>query len=220
MEPMGNAKDCSNPVAITMSVRTNKDKAYLEELELKLKVIEDRGNRTSFAFAQAVRSILTALEYNDDELLGSHLETAKQCFIDLAEEKIADSIKDSKDMFMQCEKFVDSFASQGVVSPSKELDDAGEQLQKIVQLQLKQLTDLQRSNASAFDEIALSGSGPLQNEINRWREFENSYLKEWPWGSRKRKPVDRAMLAEAKRSRERGETGIPVEDLINKLKCQ
>lgn len=203
-----------------MAVRTNSDREFLEKLELRLELIEDRGSRTSFSFVQAVRSVLAALEYKDNTLLHSHLETAKQCFIDYVEERIAACIKDSKDTFSFCEECVESLIARRAVSPDRELDDLGERLQKIAQGQLKLLTDLQHGVVLAFDDLSFSGSGPLQNEINRWREFENAYLKQWPWTSRKRKPVDRAMLAESKRSRERGETGISVEDLINKLKCQ
>lgn len=203
-----------------MSVRTTSNKADLEELELLLKLIEDRGNRASFSFVQAGRSVLAALEYKDDALLRSHLETAKQCFIDFAEERIATYIKESKAAFLVCDAWVKSLSAQRAVSPNRELDDVGERLQQIAQKQLKLLTDLQHGIILVFDDVSFSGSGPLHNEINRWREFENAYLIQWPWTSRTRKPVNREMLAESKRSRERGEAGISVEDLINKLKCQ
>lgn len=196
----------------------------MQEIEAKLKVIEARGrehgSETSFPFAQAIRSLLTALEYDDPAIRDSHLENAKQCFIDHAEEFISESIKESRASRILCEGHVQSF-SEEMISPSRKFDEYGEKLQEFTQMNLRMLVKMQRELFSVYEDVVFSGAGPLQNEIQRWRHFENSFLKPWPWTSRTRKPVDRGMLTEAKLARERGEKGLPAEEAIAQLKtCQ
>src|SRR3569623_1895144 len=108
-----------------------------------------------------------------------------------------------------------------MVSPNTALGEYGERLQESVRVNLRSLVRLQSHLSTAYDDLVFSGTGPLQNEIQRWRDFEDSFLKPWPWTSRMRKPVDREMLAASKQSRERGEEGAAAKDLINRLKhCQ
>jgi hypothetical protein len=198
-----------------MTVRTQSDD-MMKELEEQVAWLEESSSDTTLSLAEAIRAFMTAMEYDDPALRDSSLETTKQCFIDFAEERISNIIKQSKSSLEFCENCIADIAKQ-VISPNHRIDELGEKLQELAQLNLRRLTRFQSNLQRAFGDITLSGSGPLQNEIKRWRDFEDSYLKQWPWTSRKRSPVNRELLAKSKQSRERGETGISAEDLINRL---
>ena len=185
------------------------------QIERQLKNLESAS--IPVAFTSAIRSFLTAMEYNDSIMMKAHLESAQESFADVMIESIEKRAKHSRRARSVCDKFVNLITGVAVCADLS-FDEFGRELQEFQRSNLKVLTDLQSSVVVCLKHgLSITNAATLENEIKKWQEFDDSILKPWPWTTRQRKPVDRAMV-EAARASNAQDSYESMDDLIGRLK--
>jgi len=200
---------------MAVQAKSKKIRSFRKKLERLLKQLE--GSSIPVFFTQAIRSFLVAMDYNDSVVMRSSLETAKESFFEVIIEAVEKRIKASQIALAECAKAVEVI--DGVpIGIDGSLDELGYAIRNCHKGALKLLTDLSDGPVAACQQhnLPIPNAGQLRNEIKRWRDFEESVLKSWPWSTRQRKPVNKAMIEESKRAFERRE-GESIEDLVKRL---
>jgi hypothetical protein len=165
---------------------------------------------------QALRSVVTALEYADRPLVRSQIETAKATMVEDIEAFVAKVIKLS-----QQHRF-DLRVGWGEVGghPSQASDEAGKAIETDLNCAISTLIDVRDNLLGDLQSLGLKvqNEETLHTEIAEMKAFQSSFIGSWPWSSNPLPASDKAMLARGRAGSLRGE-GIPIEDLIRQVEA-
>jgi hypothetical protein len=166
------------------------------------------------AFTQAVKSFLTALDYDDPALMRSHLNDAREALRDVIREVIAQRLEWPRRAREGCQRVKEKI----VGCPRESWDDLGKGLASRFDKRLQSLTDLRDGSVRALQErgYEVENAPQLERAIEELRELKERTLANWPWTDKELPPVDRNMVAESRAALARGE-GERIDDLIGRL---
>jgi hypothetical protein len=166
------------------------------------------------AFTQAMKSFLTAMDYDDAALMRSHLNAALESLQQVVYEAVQQRLELPHQAKEACSKI------RGLLKGrvSENWDELGRMLDSHFSEALKILTDLRDGPVRLLQEHGheVENAPQLGRAIEELEELKHGILDDWPWSDRKLPPVDRQMVAESRAAIKRGE-GERIEDLIRRL---
>ena len=167
------------------------------------------------AFARAVRSFLTAVDYNDAALMRSRWTEVGEALVDATDEAIQKRLVWTQGIK---ESYRDTLAdSEGMPLGLDNLDELGREFKTNFDRALAVLNDIQQEVVGLFaiHKVEVPSAEQLRKEINELSAFRTDIVDNWPWIDRPLPPVDRQMVAESRAAFARGE-GEPIEDVIRR----
>ncbi len=167
------------------------------------------------AFAQAMKALLTAMEYQDPTLVRSSLEEVLESLRDVTREAIEKRLGWPELSRRACRKIRE--AMKGF--PQENFDELGEGIESQFDRMLEILTDLRDGPVKMLQDkgYEVENAVQLERDIRELQELKQGMLENWPWSSQSLPPVDREMVARSKAAIARGETGESLEELIRRL---
>jgi len=203
-----------------MANTSKKSNTELDQFRDSLKKWIKKYEGEPDAFNEAMKSLLTALEYKDFEMMKAHLETARDSLLDKTITKIERFVSLSKQVLDDLDKrFFCSlnFVYDPIVPLETSFDETGNSLSELVDSMLSRIDKLM--DAVTFfhtKNIGIPNASELVDQSNRWLSVQENVVGTWPWSYREPPPVDRNMIAESREAFKRGE-GVAIEDLIRQL---
>jgi hypothetical protein len=166
------------------------------------------------AFAQAMQSFLTAMDYNDPTLMRSHLNAALEAMRQVVYEAVQKRLGLPQRVKETCRKIRDLMKG----CPCEDWDELGQALESRFDETLKVLTDLRDGSVKSLREhgYEVGNAAQLDRAAEELQQLKSGMLDDWPWSDRKLPPVDRQMVAASRAAIKRGE-GEQIEDLIRRL---
>lgn len=163
---------------------------------------------------EALKSLLTAIEYQDDTLIRSSLNVVLEFLKDEIEgviEKKVGSARIIRNMWLKIKNEIEGH-------PRENWDDLGNQIKSIFRNVLDPLVELNRDLIPRLQkqECEIENAFHLENEVNDLQLLEKEILGNWPWSGHESIKTDRAMVAESMSAIKRGESNR-IQDIIRSL---
>jgi hypothetical protein len=167
------------------------------------------------AFTEAMQSFLTAMGYDDNTLMRSHLESAKKELAAAVHEVVARRLGWPTRMSERCRQIKHLMRDV----PRENWDELGAEVEARFDEMLKVLSELRDGPVRLLlsHGCEIDNAGLLTSDIQELHLLRKSILESWPWSSRELPAVNREMVAASMAALARGETGEPIEDLIRRL---
>ncbi len=173
---------------------------------------ESTGNQE---FADVMRSVLVAAEYEDDHLLRSSINAALEQYQEEVDNLIVRAIAFTE----KSEKIWIKARTEMTGSPcAEDIDDLGNHLVYLFRTAEEKLTEIRETRVVPLREHGhdVNNAGRLEAGIAKMAQLKEYITRSWPWTSRKLPPVNRKMVAESRAEIAQGK-GINIEDAIRQL---
>jgi hypothetical protein len=166
------------------------------------------------AFTQAVKALLTAMDFHDPALMRSGLEEVLAALRDLTCETIQKRLGWPRAAREACRSILDLLKGH----PGDEFDGVGKGIGSNFDQMLKILTDLRDGPVKLLQDrgFDVENADQLGQVIEELTGLKKDMLENWPWSNRELPAVDRGMVARSRAAIVHGE-GEPIEDLIRRL---
>jgi len=166
--------------------------------------------------AQAMQSVVAALEYEDRPLIRSHLETA----IAALSEAVGDDVNKQLTGSQSVRVAVHRLTTEVGVRPSEEFDQVG----KTVALAIGNFTRILTEASSLAVRLKRAGADApwedaVRTELQELEALRVSLVGGWPWSHLPLPASDAAMLARSRDQATRGE-GVPLDELIRQIESE
>ena len=164
---------------------------------------------------QAIRGVLTALDYHDPVLMRAHLLEAMERFRELVEGGVQEALDRWQQLRELWRKSWESLQGQ---ADENSLDDLGKSLESALAAVMDRMVKLRECVQQFRDRgYEVEGADRLQEAIEGVHEFRKGVLGNWPWASQSAPPVDRDMIARSRAAIAGGEKGERIEDVIRRF---
>jgi hypothetical protein len=166
------------------------------------------------SMAEAMKSVLTATEYEDDTLFRSSINAALEQYRDIVDRDIDEFIGLSggvRDVWTKVKKDLTG-------CPAEDLDDVGGPLESLFERALAVLLRMRDGPVRSLQEheYEVKNADRLDAEIEEISRLKTNVMAVWPWTSRKLPPVNRKMVAESREAIAQGK-GMSMEEAIRSL---
>jgi hypothetical protein len=166
------------------------------------------------AIPEAMKAVLTAMEYNDPALIKSHLNTAFEALKDLISDAIETRLGRPlaiRDGWLKIRKELSG-------RPAEDYDELGEEIESVFDELLADMVNLLEGPVRMLQDrdYAVENAGRLETETEELKKLKEDILSLWPWSSQELPPVNRKMVTESRAAIARGE-GESIEVLIRRL---
>jgi hypothetical protein len=195
-----------------MDQRTRRD-TLRAELERLVKLDEMRA---APAVHRAIQSLLTALDYRDATLIGSHANTLVEAIRDFMADQVKGVLGRPK-LFKEAWRKIWEEHLKG--QPFENLDDLGKAFESLINKAQVDLVDLRDGPLRILQDLgfAIDNRDEIDRDIEDLRKLKADVLQDWPWSDRVLPPVNRRMVEESRAAVARGEKGDSIKDLIRRL---
>jgi hypothetical protein len=166
------------------------------------------------AFADIMRSVLIAAEYEDAALIRSSVNAALEQY----KESVEDLIDRTIAVAEKAENVLNNVMRELTGCVVEDADDLGKRLETLFQTGQSKLTEIKNDRVLPLQEHGhdVRNADRLEATIIRMTQLKTHVAKTWPWTSRKLPPVNRKMVAESRAAFARGK-GVSIEDVIRNL---
>lgn len=180
-----------------------------------VKVVGELDADVPAGFTRAVRSFLTALEYDDPALVRSHLHAALEALVGVTDEAVRRRLGWPERIEAPC-RALRELAEQ---AEPGQFDDLGRETAARFDRMIAALTDLRDGPVKLLLDhgYEVGAADQLDRDVRALMRLKEDTLGNWPWSVAALPPLDRQMLAESRAAFQRGEPGEPVEELIGRL---
>ena len=167
------------------------------------------------AITEALKSLLTGMDYDDQALIRSSLESAMVSFAVAMDEAIQERIGWPQFARATCRQIWDLMRE----SPVENLDEAGTMIESYFDGILHVLVDLRDGPVKVLmgKGYEIKNALQLESDIRELQQLKKESLENWPWSNRELPPVDLAMLDASISAFIGGEKGERIENLIERL---
>lgn len=190
------------------------DSKRKNELKERIRVLTEFVPGIPPSFAQALRSLLTGMEYNDLTLMRSHLNSALESLVDVVNEAIQKRLGWPERMKAGAKEIWEALKN----CPGENFDELGKEIESSLDKIIKDLNGFHEPIRTLREHgHEVESEAALEREIEELRSLKNSMLENWPWSTQDLPPVDRDMVTRAREAIRRGDQGERIEDLIARL---
>lgn len=193
---------------------TSTTKAMLDPIRSKIERIIKSLTSSEDPFVEALRSFLTALDYNDEPLMRSRLEEIRDSFCDEVTKGIEKQLGWAQSAFDDMQILVDT-----VKRKPHELGEEFDRLGRSINNLLEEAIDFLKKyyeNINRISAILIPNVVHLKREIEKWSALKDNTANEWPWSYRELPPVNRKMVQDSRDAFKRGE-GRNLKEVIREL---
>ena len=172
------------------------------------------ATHVSPALAQAVRGLLTAIDYADKPLVESHLNSVVEALRDL----VRDTVQKQLEAFAVLKEVLRDTWDDCSGLCLENVDSIGEDIESLLDKRLKEMKSLRDGpvNGLAEKDYPVENASELDGAIGELQALKERISQEWPWSQAALPPVNREMIAEARKQIANGERGEDKDDLIRR----
>lgn len=165
------------------------------------------------SFAPAIEAVFTALEYQDETLRRSAVESAKSALGDMIDDVIAKRVGATRAARGEVVARVEGLG----FSPGPESDALGRELGRTFDEHIRSLVGFRDGVVRpAARHTTIARAAELDAEIAAVEALKTAVVGDWPWSDRPVPPFDPATRARSRAAIARGDV-VALEDLIRQL---
>jgi hypothetical protein len=190
---------------------TNRDK--LDSLKEKLEGIANSRLQVFPEVSQTIRSLVVAINYSDEPLMESALNSVMGAFRPVAEhiikQEVAKSETTKESLRKSWRECVD-----GVVCEN--FDELRKVIESCIDKRLASMRRVRDELANVLEKfhVSVENASQLVDSIRDLQEWKENIQNDWPSSSRRPAPVDQQAVAEVREAFARGERGMRKEDFL------
>jgi hypothetical protein len=172
------------------------------------------GSGGAKAIAESIRSLITAIDYDDPHLLRSHAEATLDILTGTLVAFAEGRTKASREALSMCQAARASFEAVDI-EPDAGFDELGRELERLT---IQGLNSIEAAiTVTQWKRFPKQLAIELEAEGEKWREFKANVVDKWPWTDRTIPPTDRELVAQSRAEFARGE-GVAIEDLVSQVR--
>jgi hypothetical protein len=171
------------------------------------------SRRVPPGISQAVRELLTAINYADETLINSSLHALREAlrlFVrDIVQRELEVTEITKNHIQEGWRKHVDGAAAEN-------FDELKKLIESFIDERITSMTGARDELVKILEEkeYPVENAQQLENSIRDLRRFRENILKEWPSPGRRPAPLNRQAIAEARAAIARGEKGLRKDELV------
>ena len=188
------------------------NRGAFDALNRELEAIAKQG--VSPLLSDAVQSVLTAIDYEDETLLESSFASLLNCLTEVARDLIGREISASEN----AKNVIRIYWRDSIdLTVSENFDEVKNAIESLIDRRIASMMEIRDKLVARLNkkDHPIANAPQLDEAIVDLRKFRESILKDWPSPeSQPFLPVDRKAIAEAREAIARGEKGLRKDQIV------
>lgn len=190
-----------------MTTTTPFDREFVVELQ---QLVRRAMQAEMPAMVNAIRGLISAMEYEDQALIASFANT----FVDAIQDLVTEISGYQRTIVERIKSSCDNARKHVRENPGGNHDAIGASLQEAIDQMLKSCLRVREAAARLDGRI---DDSTIQENIQTIQALRTGVVQNWPWSKLPPPPVDRGMVERSRAAFRRGEVGESVSELIHRL---